>query len=228
MADPTSRVSETRRCGRECRGGGCDEGGGRQRWTISAFLFFATTINYMDRQVIGILAPELQQIIGWSEIQYGHIITAFQFAYAIGLLLGGGVIDRMGTRMGYALSIGMWSLAAITHALVSTVLGFEVVRFLLGLGESGNFPAALKTVAEWFPKKERSLATGIFNSGSNIGAIVAPLTVPWIAPHWDGAGRLCSRDFSVRRGWCLAGVLSEPARASGHYGGGTGVHRGRQ
>jgi ACS family hexuronate transporter-like MFS transporter len=157
---------------------------GRQRWTICAFLFFATTINYMDRQVVGILAPELQRIIGWNEIQYGHIITTFQFAYAIGLLLAGGVIDRVGTRIGYALSIGLWSLAAISHSLVSTVMGFEVVRFLLGLGESGNFPAALKTVAEWFPKKERSLATGIFNSGSNIGAILAPLSVPWIATHW--------------------------------------------
>jgi MFS transporter, ACS family, hexuronate transporter len=154
---------------------------GRRRWTVCAFLFFATTINYMDRQVIGILAPDLQRIIGWNEIQYGHIITAFQCAYAIGLLLAGGIIDRIGTRLGYALSIGIWSLAALCHALVSTVMGFGVVRFFLGLGESGNFPAALKAVAEWFPKKERSLATGIFNSGSNIGAIVAPLTVPWIA-----------------------------------------------
>jgi ACS family hexuronate transporter-like MFS transporter len=156
---------------------------GRRRWAICAFLFFATTINYMDRQVIGILAPDLQRIIGWNEIQYGHIITAFQFAYAIGLLLAGNIIDRVGTRLGYALSIGIWSVAALCHALVSTVLGFGIVRFFLGLGESGNFPAALKAVAEWFPKKERSLATGIFNSGSNIGAILAPLSVPWIALH---------------------------------------------
>jgi MFS transporter, ACS family, hexuronate transporter len=156
---------------------------GNRRWTVCAFLFFATTINYMDRQVIGILAPDLQHIIGWSEVQYGYIITAFQCAYAIGLLLAGGIIDRIGTRLGYALAIGIWSLAALSHALVSTVLGFGVVRFFLGLGESGNFPAALKAVAEWFPKKERSLATGIFNSGSNIGSIVAPLTIPWIALH---------------------------------------------
>jgi|HubBroStandDraft_5_1064220.scaffolds.fasta_scaffold00454_11 ACS family hexuronate transporter-like MFS transporter len=156
---------------------------GRRRWTICAFLFFATTINYMDRQVIGILAPELQRIIGWNEIQYGHIITSFQFAYAIGLLVAGGIIDRVGTRIGYALAIGVWSVSALCHSLVSTVGGFEVVRFFLGLGESGNFPAALKAVAEWFPKKERSLAAGIFNSGSNIGAILAPLTVPWIALH---------------------------------------------
>jgi MFS transporter, ACS family, aldohexuronate transporter len=154
-----------------------------RRWTVCAFLFFATTINYMDRQVIGILAPELQRIIGWNEIQYGHIITTFQFAYAIGLLVAGGIIDRVGTRIGYALAIGVWSISALCHALVSSVAGFEIVRFCLGLGESGNFPAALKAVAEWFPKKERSLAAGIFNSGSNIGAILAPLTVPWIALH---------------------------------------------
>jgi ACS family hexuronate transporter-like MFS transporter len=156
---------------------------GRRRWTICAFLFFATTINYMDRQVIGILAPELQRVIGWNEIQYGHIITTFQFAYAIGLLVAGGIIDRVGTRIGYALAIGVWSVSALCHSLVNSVAGFEVVRFFLGLGESGNFPAALKAVAEWFPKKERSLAAGIFNSGSNIGAILAPLTVPWIAIH---------------------------------------------
>jgi ACS family hexuronate transporter-like MFS transporter len=157
---------------------------GRRRWTICAFLFFATTLNYMDRQVLGILAPDLQRMIGWNELQYGYIIAAFQFAYAIGLLLAGGIIDRMGTRLGYALAIAVWSAAALCHALVSTVLGFGVVRFFLGLGESGNFPAALKVVAEWFPRKERALATGIFNSGSNIGSIVAPLTIPWIALHW--------------------------------------------
>ena len=156
---------------------------GRRRWTICAFLFFATTLNYMDRQVLGILAPDLQRIIGWNEIQYGYIIAAFQFAYAIGLLLAGGIIDRIGTRLGYALAITVWSVAALCHALVSTVLGFGIVRFFLGLGESGNFPAALKVVAEWFPRKERALATGIFNSGSNIGSIVAPLTIPWIALH---------------------------------------------
>ncbi len=156
---------------------------GRRRWTVCAFLFFATTINYMDRQVIGILAPDLQRIIGWNEIQYGHIIATFQFAYALGLLVAGGIIDRVGTRIGYALAIGVWSVSALCHALVSSVAGFEVVRFFLGLGESGNFPAALKAVAEWFPKKERALAAGIFNSGSNIGAILAPLTVPWIALH---------------------------------------------
>jgi ACS family hexuronate transporter-like MFS transporter len=156
---------------------------GRYRWRICALLFFATTINYMDRQVLGVLAPDLQKIIGWNELQYGYIVAAFQAAYAIGLLLAGGFIDRVGTRIGYAVAIAFWSLAAMSHSLVRSALGFGLVRFLLGLGESGNFPAAIKTVAEWFPRKERSFATGIFNSGSNIGAIAAPLAVPWIAVH---------------------------------------------
>jgi MFS transporter, ACS family, hexuronate transporter len=156
---------------------------GRHRWRICALLFFATTINYMDRQVLGILAPTLQHTIGWNEIQYGYIVTAFQAAYALGLLIVGGVIDRIGTRVGYAVAISIWSVSAMGHALANTVAGFATARFLLGLGESGNFPAAIKTVAEWFPKKERALATGIFNAGSNVGAIIAPLTVPWITIH---------------------------------------------
>ncbi|MGH9512609.1 MAG: MFS transporter [Terriglobales bacterium] len=156
---------------------------GHYRWIICALLFFATTINYMDRQVLGILAPFLQKSIGWNELQYGYIVTAFQAAYALGLLFVGRLIDRVGTRIGYALAIGVWSLSAMGHALANSVIGFGTARFMLGLGESGNFPAAIKTVSEWFPKKERALATGIFNSGSNIGAVVAPLTVPWIAVH---------------------------------------------
>ena len=154
---------------------------GRYRWRICALLFFATTINYMDRQVLGVLAPQLQIIIGWNEIQYSNIVTAFQLAYAIGLVFAGGIIDRIGTRLGYAAAIALWSVAAMSHSLVHTVLGFAIARFMLGLGEAGNFPAALKTVAEWFPRRERSFATGIFNSGSNIGAIAVPLAVPWIA-----------------------------------------------
>jgi ACS family hexuronate transporter-like MFS transporter len=150
------------------------------RWRICALLFFATTINYIDRQVLGVLAPYLQPIIGWDEIQYGYIVAAFQAAYALGLLAVGGVIDRLGTRIGYALAISIWSLAAMSHAMVHSVLGFATARFILGFGEAGNFPSAIKTVAEWFPLRERALATGIFNSGSNIGAIVAPLAVPWI------------------------------------------------
>jgi MFS transporter, ACS family, hexuronate transporter len=157
---------------------------GRYRWRICALLFFATTINYLDRQVLGVLAPDLQQRIGWNEIEYGYIVTAFQAAYAIGLLCAGALIDRIGTRIGYALVIGIWSLAAMSHALATTALGFAIARFALGLGESGNFPAAIKTVAEWFPRRERAFATGIFNSGANVGAIVAPLTVPFIAVYW--------------------------------------------
>lgn len=154
---------------------------GSYRWRICALLFFATTINYVDRQVLGVLAPYLQPIIGWNEIQYGYIVGSFQAAYAVGLLAVGGIIDRLGARLGYAIAIAIWSLAAMSHALVRSVIGFAIARFALGLGESANFPAAVKTVAEWFPRKERALVTGIFNSGSNVGAIVAPLAVPWIA-----------------------------------------------
>jgi MFS transporter, ACS family, hexuronate transporter len=154
---------------------------GNIRWRICALLFFANTINYMDRQVLGVLAPLLQVKIGWSEAQYSYIVVAFQAAYALGLLVAGGVIDAIGVRLGYALSIGLWSLAAISHAFARTPLFFGVSRFFLGLGESGNFPAAIKTVAEWFPKKERALATGIFNCGTNFGATLVPLSVPWIA-----------------------------------------------
>jgi ACS family hexuronate transporter-like MFS transporter len=157
---------------------------GRFRWRICALLFAATTINYVDRGVLGVLAPSLGHSVPWSEIEYSRIVTSFQVAYAIGMLCAGAVIDRLGTRIGYALAICLWSLAAMSHALVRTVLGFGIARFFLGLGESGNFPAAIKTVAEWFPRRERALATGIFNAGTNIGAIVAPLVVPWVAVSW--------------------------------------------
>jgi ACS family hexuronate transporter-like MFS transporter len=148
---------------------------------VCALLFFATTINYTDRQVLGLLAPTLQATIGWSEAQYAYIGTAFLIAYALGLLFMGRLIDRVGTRFGYAVAIAIWSLAALAHALVRSALGFGLVRFALGFGEAGNFPAAIKAIAEWFPKKERALATGIFNSGTNAGATIAPLVVPWIA-----------------------------------------------
>jgi ACS family hexuronate transporter-like MFS transporter len=157
---------------------------GKFRWRVCAMLLAATTINYIDRQVFGVLAPFLQDKIGWNEIEYGHIVTAFQAAYAIGLLCAGAVIDKFGTRIGYALAIGIWSLAAMGHSLATGVVSFAVARFALGLGESGNFPAAIKTVAEWFPQRERALAAGIFNSGSNIGAIAAPLLVPIVAAKW--------------------------------------------
>jgi ACS family hexuronate transporter-like MFS transporter len=156
-------------------------GVGRWRWRICALLFFITTLNYVDRQVLGVLAPELQRVFGWSEIQYGNIVAAFNAAYAVGLLLAGRLIDRVGIRIGYTAAIAVWSAATICHSLARTVFGFGLARIALGLSEAANFPAAIKTVAEWFPRKERALATGIFNSGANVGAIVAPLAAPWIA-----------------------------------------------
>jgi MFS transporter, ACS family, hexuronate transporter len=154
------------------------------RWTICALLFFATTINYIDRQVLGILAPTLSRELGWTESQYGDIVSWFSFAYALGFLGMGRLMDRIGVRLGFAGAIVAWSLAAISHAFARSALGFSLARAALGLGESGNFPGAIKATAEWFPRKERALATGIFNAGSNIGAIVTPLVVPWIALRW--------------------------------------------
>jgi MFS transporter, ACS family, aldohexuronate transporter len=148
------------------------------RWYICALLFFASTINYVDRQVIATLKPLLQQAGIWDESGYSLVIIAFQTAYAIGMLIAGRVMDWLGTRKGFSLSVIFWSIAAIGHALASTIIGFGFWRFALGLGESGNFPAAIKTVAEWFPKKERALATGIFNAGTNVGILVAAAIVP--------------------------------------------------
>jgi ACS family hexuronate transporter-like MFS transporter len=157
---------------------------GHYRWVICALLFFAATVNYIDRQVLSILAPDLQKNIGWSEVDYGNIVFSFQIAYALMLLAVGRVIDRIGTRLGFALAIAWWSIAAMGHALAGSVLAFSFWRFLLGAGEAANFPASIKTVAEWFPKQERALMTGIFNSGTNIGAILAPIFVPLIALRW--------------------------------------------
>jgi len=154
---------------------------GSYRWTICALIFFATTINYLDRQVIALLKIRLTDEFHWDSGDYANIEIAFKLAYAIGMIGVGRIIDKLGTKIGYAVSIGLWSLAAILHAVVTTTMGFVYARLFLGITEAGNFPAAIKTTAEWFPKKERALATGIFNSGSNIGAIVAPLTVPFIA-----------------------------------------------
>lgn len=177
---------------------------GKYRWTICALLFFATTVNYLDRQVLSLLKPMLEDKFGWSNSQYADIASIFQFTYAISMLFAGRIIDRLGTKKGYTWAIIIWSIGAIIHALaipigeaIATVLGwiglvalpvsvmgFMFSRAVLGFGESGNFPAAIKATAEYFPKKERSFATGIFNSGTNVGAILAPLTVPWIAEHW--------------------------------------------
>jgi ACS family hexuronate transporter-like MFS transporter len=165
---------------------------------ICTMLFVATTINFMDRQVIGVLAPLLQSKIGWSDLQYSYIIGGFQFAYAIGLVLAGWIVDKIGTRYGYAIVIGVWSLAAMSHSLATGVLGFALARIFLGFGESGNFPCAIKTTAEWFPQKERSFATGIFNSGSSVGPILAPLLCPFIALRYGWqAAFLTTGIFSV-------------------------------
>ena len=162
---------------------------GRVRWIVVALLFAATAINYIDRQTIALLKPTLQKEFSWSELTYSHIVEWFQAAYAVGYIFFGTFVDRVGARIGYATAFTLWTLAHILHAAVRTIFGFSAVRFLLGIGESGNFPAGLKAVTEWFPKKERALATGIFNAGSNIGAIVAPWIVPaiTIAYGWQAA-----------------------------------------
>ena len=177
---------------------------GNYRWTICALLFFATTVNYLDRQVLSLLAPQLSEEFNWSNTDYANITAVFQFVYAISMLFAGRIIDKLGTRAGFTWAIIIWSIGAIMHAYsiaigsaVSSIMtwvglaavpvsiaGFMVSRAVLAFGESGNFPAAIKATAEYFPKKERSLSTGIFNSGANVGAILAPLTVPWIAAEW--------------------------------------------
>jgi ACS family hexuronate transporter-like MFS transporter len=162
---------------------------GRVRWVICALLFFAATVNYIDRQVIGLLQPTLQARFGWNDVDYSNIIFWFVAAYAAGLLVVGRAIDWLGTRKGFSLAVFVWSLAAIAHAFARSAFGFSAARFALGLGESGSFPASIKAVAEWFPKKERALATSLFNSGTNVGAIVTPAIVPFLTYRygWQGA-----------------------------------------
>jgi ACS family hexuronate transporter-like MFS transporter len=155
------------------------------RWIILSLLFVGTTILYIDRSALGILAPELQKSIGWSEEQYGIINSAFMIAYALCFILMGRLIDKIGTRKGYLVSIGIWSIAALGHALVRSWIGFAVARFSLAVGQSGSFPAAIKAVAEWFPKKDRALAVGIFNGGSNMGTILSPLIIPVLVLNFD-------------------------------------------
>lgn len=154
------------------------------RWSIVVLLFCATTINYIDRQVIGLLKPILQADLGWDEADFGFIITIFNTAYAVGMIIGGRMLDKFGTRIGYTLTILVWSIGGMLHAAVRSVAGFAVMRAILGIGEAGNFPAAVKTTAEWFPKRDRAFATGVFNSGSTIGAIVAPFIVAVISEMW--------------------------------------------
>jgi len=159
-------------------------GVGNFRWVVCALLLFGVTKNYMDRQVLGLLKVTLQHSLGWNEIDYSNLVTAFQAAYAVGMLIAGRLVDRLGTRLGYALAMVFWSVASMAHAFATSFLGFLIARFALGIGEAGVFPASIKTVAEWFPRKERALATGIFNAGTNIGVIASMLTVPWITLHW--------------------------------------------
>jgi MFS transporter, ACS family, hexuronate transporter len=165
-------------------GPGIGERIGKFRWVICGLLFFATTINYIDRQVLGILAPDLQKEIGWSELDYGRIVIAFQVSYAVMMLVWGKILDRIGTKLGLGIAVAWWSVAAMATAFARSAMTFGFFRFLLGVGEAANFPASIKTVAEWFPKSERALAVGIFNSGTNIGAVVAPICVPLIAAAW--------------------------------------------
>jgi ACS family hexuronate transporter-like MFS transporter len=153
---------------------------GRYRWVICALLFTSTTICYIDRQIFGLLKPTLDAEFGWSETDYGDIVAAFSLMYAFGYLLGGRLMDWIGVRRGLALAVGGWSIAAAAHGLMSSVLGFKLARGVLGITEGGNFPASIKAVREWFPPQERAFATGIFNAGSNIGAIVTPISLPFL------------------------------------------------
>jgi MFS transporter, ACS family, hexuronate transporter len=212
---------------------------GHYRWVICALLFFAATINYVDRQVIGILKPTLVKEFAWPDERiYAAIVFSFQLAYAIGLLLAGRVIDKVGTRRGFACAVILWSIAAVAHAgahlfpdlqlptlnldattgfsivlLTGAAAGFALARFALGLGEAGNFPAAIKTVAEWFPRRERALATGIFNSGTNVGALLTPIAVPKIVDHWgwQWAFILTGATGLIWLGWWLR-VYQPPER----------------
>ena len=154
------------------------------RWVICALLLLGVTKNYMDRQILGVLKTTLQHDLGWDEIDYSNLVFAFQAAYAVGMLLMGRLIDRLGTRVGYTVAMVFWSVASMAHALGRTLSEFMVARFALGLGESGVFPASIKSIAEWFPVKERTLATGIFNAGTNVGAIATPILIAWIVPEW--------------------------------------------
>jgi ACS family hexuronate transporter-like MFS transporter len=187
---------------------------GRFRWVICALLFFACTVNYMDRQILGLLKPQLSELFKWTETDYGRMAIAFQAAYAIGQTLFGPLINRIGAKSAYACSVVFWSLAAMSHSLCRTVTGFSLARFALGLGESGNYPTAIRTVTEWFPPRERSVATGIFNTGANIGAIFAPLLVPLIVLNfnWQAAFILLGMTDLVWLGFWL-GLYNAPEKS---------------
>lgn len=158
------------------------------RWTVVALLFFAVTINYVDRAVIGVLKPVLDTALGWDQRDYGWMVTAFQAAYALGYVASGPLLDRFGVRLGFSIAVAVWSVAAMAHAAATSVAGFSAARATLGFAEGGTFPAAVKAVTEWFPKEQRAFATGLFNAGSNAGAIACPIAVPWLAAHWGWQG----------------------------------------
>jgi ACS family hexuronate transporter-like MFS transporter len=173
---------------------------GRYRWLVCGLLFLATTINYIDRQILALVKPILDDQLHWTNAEYGQVNSAFQAAYAVGLLLFGTLVDRVGTKIGYALSIAAWSVSAIGHALVGSVSGFLGARVALGVSEGGNFPSAIKAVALWFPRRERALATALFNSGANVGAVVAPAIVPAIALAWGWHAAFVIAGF-IGLGW---------------------------
>jgi MFS transporter, ACS family, hexuronate transporter len=157
---------------------------GRYRWAVCALLVLATACNYMDRQVMSILAPELGRVFQWNEAQYGYVVAGFQATYTLGFLFFGWLVDRIGTKRCYALSVSLWSFAACAHAFTHSILGFGAMRMALGISEGGNFPSAIKAVTEWFPKEERALATGFVTAGANIGAVISPALIPWLALTW--------------------------------------------
>ncbi len=176
------------------------------RWTVCGLLFFATTVNYIDRQVLGILKPVLARELGWSESDYGWVVFAFQLAYGLMMPIAGRMLDWLGIRVGYALAVLVWSLAAMSHALARNAWQFAVARFALGTGEAANFPAVIKTIAVWYPQRERAFAMGIVNSGSNIGAIAAPLLVPFFALHFGSRSAFLATgalDFVWLAAWLL-------------------------
>ena len=160
----------------------------RYRWVVVGLLFFAVTVNYIDRAVLGVLKPLLDKELGWTQIDYGWMVTAFQASYAAGYLLAGRLFDRIGVRLGFLYAVTLWSVAAMAHAAARSVLSFSVARSFLGLAEGGCFPGAIKAVTDWFPKEQRAFATGLFNAGSNVGAITCPLVVPWMSVHWGWQG----------------------------------------
>lgn len=185
------------------------------RWVIVALLFYSTTIVYFDRVILGILAPQLQSLIGWSEQEYGYIVFAFQMSYAIGPIFLGYVIDKLGTRLGFSLAVIAWAIASLSHSLASSWLGFAFARFGLGLGQAANFPASIKTVAEWFPKKERAYAAGLFNGGSNVGQVIAPLLIPVIILSFGKWQYVFVASVFLSASWLVLWfILYKPARDS--------------